>query len=101
MERLRTTVGGVGWSEAEYVGCLEAERRGYAWVMRHHGGLTPEAAWEAALLRYPYEAEGTPNRGLIFHDEAWHWAMLAIHGDRYWIDHPELLEPPAEYEALG
>ncbi|MFD7686939.1 hypothetical protein [Streptomyces sp. NPDC059781] len=88
------------WSEAEYLDHLHAERRAYAWVMRHYGGLTPAQATEAALEWYPYEPEGRAHRGLVFHDEAWHWAMLAIHGDRYTLDHPELVHPPSAYEAL-
>ncbi|MEU9581123.1 hypothetical protein [Streptomyces chilikensis] len=88
------------WSEAEYLDCLRTERRGYAWAMRHHGGLTPAEAAAAALERYPYEPDDAPYRGLIFHDEAWHWAMLAIHGNRYVVEHPELVEPPPEYRDL-
>ncbi|MFE2330056.1 hypothetical protein ACFXD5_40170 [Streptomyces sp. NPDC059385] len=88
------------WSEAEYVDCLEAERRGYAWVMRQHGGVPPEEAMEAALECYPYEPPDAPYRGLVFHDNSWHWAMRAIHGDRYAADHPELAHPSAEYLAL-
>ncbi|MFJ3921254.1 MULTISPECIES: hypothetical protein [Streptomyces] len=88
------------WSEAEYLDCLRSERRGYAWVMRHHGGLTPPQAGEAALKRYPYEPDDAPFRGLIFHDEAWHWAMLVIHGDRYVVERPELASPSDAYRAL-
>ncbi|GAB2995731.1 hypothetical protein GCM10023080_072510 [Streptomyces pseudoechinosporeus] len=88
------------WSEAEYCEYLQSERRGYAWVMRRHGGLTPAEAWAEALESYPYEPIDTPYRGLVFHDEAWHWAMLRIHGDRYTLERPELAEPSAEYRAL-
>ncbi len=89
------------WSEAEYVECLQGERRCYAWVMRRHGNLTPTEAWAAALECYPYEPSDAPYRGLVFHDEAWHWAMSKIHGVRYTVEHPELAEPSAEYRALG
>ncbi|MFF5157744.1 hypothetical protein ACFY3N_16065 [Streptomyces sp. NPDC000348] len=89
------------WNEAEYLDLLHAERRAYAWVMRHYGGLTPAKATEAALEWYPYEPEDHPCRGLVFHDEAWHWAMSAIHGDRYTVEHPGLAHPPPAYEALG
>ncbi|EFL19581.1 hypothetical protein [Streptomyces sp. C] len=88
------------WSEAEYLKCLEAERRGYAWVMEHHGGLTPKEAEEAALEWYRYEPAGDPYRGLVFHDESWHWAMLAVHGHRYTVEHPELAYPSPGYLAL-
>lgn len=88
------------WSEDEYVASLRGERHRYAWVMRRYGGLTPARARAAAAERYPYESREEPHRGLLFHDEAWHWAMLALHGDRYAREHPELIEPPAEYRAL-
>ncbi|WP_328792458.1 MULTISPECIES: hypothetical protein [unclassified Streptomyces] len=89
------------WSEEEYLDCLRSERRGYAWVMRHHGGLTHEDAWEAALTCYPHEPDGDPLRGLVFHDEAWHWAMLAVHGAGYVVERPDLVHPSPAYRALG
>jgi hypothetical protein len=91
----------MAWDEAEYSEYLQAERRRYAWVMRRHGGLMPAEAWAAALKCYPYEAGDAPYRGLVLHDEAWHWAMLRIHGDRYTVERPELAEPSAEYMDLG
>ncbi|MFI9552094.1 hypothetical protein [Nonomuraea endophytica] len=92
--------GGPTWSEDDYAACLQDERRRFTWVMRQHGGLTLAAAEEAALQRYPYEADGMPHRGMIFHDEAWHWAMLKIYGGNYTIDHPELAMPSADYRTL-
>ena len=89
------------WSEDEYVAYLAGERRRFAWVMRRYGGLTAAQADAAALERDPYEAGDVPYRGLVFHDQAWHWAMLKIHQDRYWLTHPELASPPAEYNALS
>jgi hypothetical protein len=88
------------WTEDEYVDYLRAERSRFAWVVQRYGGFTPAHAEAAALERYPYEASDTPFRGLIFHDHSWHWAMLAIHGDLYWAEHPELVDPSTEYEAL-
>ncbi|WP_408638936.1 hypothetical protein [Nocardiopsis suaedae] len=88
------------WPEEGYRACLEGERRAYAWVVSAYGGRSEEEAWAAALEWYPYEPPGTRNRGLVFHDEAWHWAMLELKGRYYWADHPELLTPPAEYRAL-
>lgn len=88
------------WTEDEYVEYLHGERRGFAWAMQQNGGCTPAQAEAAALKRYPYEASDTPFRGFIFHDHSWHWAMLAIHGDFYWVEHPELLDPPPEYRVL-
>ncbi|MFE0640923.1 hypothetical protein ACFW2Y_04765 [Streptomyces sp. NPDC058877] len=88
------------WSEAEYVDYLQSERRAYAWVMQHHGGMTPAAAMQDAMEFYPYEPADKPFRGLVFHDEAWHWAMQIVYGDRYMVEHPELAEPSPEYQAL-
>ncbi|WP_198955682.1 hypothetical protein [Frankia sp. CcI49] len=87
-------------SEEEYVHYLEAERSRYAWVMRVYGYLSQAQATEAAERRYPYEHADAPYRGLIFHDEAWHWAMLDLKGERYWLRHPELTSPPDSYNAL-
>lgn len=86
--------------EEEYLDLLQGERRRYAWVMRRYAGLTLTESWAAALDCYPYEPAGRPYRGLVFHDEAWHWAMLTLHGSFYTREHPELADPPAEYTAL-
>ncbi|GAA2083286.1 hypothetical protein [Actinomadura alba] len=88
------------WTEDEYVEYLHGERRSFAWVMQRYGSFTPAEAEAAALKHYPYEASDAPFRGLIFHDLSWHWAMLAIHGGSYWVEHPELVNPSPEYEAL-
>jgi hypothetical protein len=88
------------WTEDEYVESLQGERRRFAWVMQRYGGLTPAQAEASALGRYPYEASDAPFRGIIFHELAWQWAMLAIHGNCYWVEHPELQHPPPEYKAL-
>ena len=90
----------MSWSEPEYARHLATERRHFAWVLCRYGGLSDARAQAAALERYPYEPGDDPHRGLIFHDEAWHWAMLSIHGDAYVVDHPELVQPSAEYRAL-
>jgi hypothetical protein len=88
------------WNEEEYVQFLMSERRSFAWVLQRHGRLSDTQAEAAALERYPYEADDEPFRGLIFHDESWHWAMLWIYGDAYTVDRPELVQPSAEYRAL-
>jgi hypothetical protein len=69
-------------------------------ISRHHHAAAAAQAEVAAQECYPYEASDVPFRGLIFHDHSWHWAMLAIHGGSYWVEHPELLDPPPEYWAL-
>ncbi|MEU3710239.1 hypothetical protein [Streptomyces catenulae] len=89
------------WTETEYRAYLAEERRLYAWVLCRYGDRTPEEARAAALGRYPYEPAEAPLRGLVFHDEAWHWAMLTLHGEGYWRRHPELADPPAAYRELA
>lgn len=42
-----------------------------------------------------------PYRELVFHDGPWHWAMLKVHSVLYWLAHPDLAKPSAEYRALG
>ena len=88
------------WSEENYVAYLTAERRRYAWTLQHQGAYPPPQAEAEALARYPYEPPDAPYRGLIFHDEAWHWAMLHLHGENYWTTHPDLTDPPPAYETL-
>ncbi|WP_431949943.1 hypothetical protein [Nocardia lijiangensis] len=84
------------WSEDEYVETLELERRRFAWVVQRYGGKTPAEAEAEAVEFYCYQGPGTPCRGLVFHDDAWHWAMLGIHG-LYWNTRPELARPSDEY----
>jgi hypothetical protein len=85
------------WSdEEEYVAYLQLERHMFAWVLQHEG-KTPRAAAESLALRvYRYEPAGS-ERGLIFHDEAWHWAMLSLHGQLYWKAKPALERPSETY----
>lgn len=86
--------------ELRYRRYLREERAAYAWVMRTHGGMTPQQADAAAADFYVYEPPDDPYRELVFHDEAWHWAMLALKGGQYWRRHPELAHPSAAYDAL-
>lgn len=86
--------------EVEYLEYLRAERARYAWALRTHGGVPAAQADEAAERRYPYEPPDAPHRGLIFHDEAWHWAMLELEGEDYAVLRPELVAPPEAYCAL-
>lgn len=85
------------WPEEEYARYLAAERVRYAWVMRTRGGMAPAQADEAAEQWYTYEPPENPYRDLVFHEDAWHWAMLALKGDHYWADDPGLTTPPPDY----
>jgi hypothetical protein len=84
--------------EEEYLASLEHERHMFAWCLVQHGSFTPEAAAQKALDFYQYEPPEEEHRGLVFHDEAWHWAMLGI-SPRYWRTHPELAHASDAYRA--
>jgi hypothetical protein len=76
---------------------LEHERHLFAWCLSSLGGKSPSEAQAAAEAFYAYEPATEPYRGLVFHDEAWHWAMLQIVGPQYWFTQPELEKPSAAY----
>ena len=86
------------WSEDEYVNYLNMERNLYSWCLEHYGDFTHEEARKEALNFYIYQSEKEEFRGLVFHDEAWHWAMLKIYGENYWLTKPELSSPCENYE---
>lgn len=90
---------GEAWwpDEEEYQRYLECERRLFALALTHHGGMTPEQAKREALERYPYEPPDTSYRGMIFHEIAWHWAMIRLHGHEYSRSHPELRNAPESF----
>jgi hypothetical protein len=90
------------WSETQYTEYLNDERRLFAWCLVKYGAVHPAEAQNAAERRYPYESADDPYRGHIFHDEAWHWAMLHIFGAGYWRTRPHFKSPSPEYlsEAL-
>lgn len=85
------------WTEDEYVDYLQRERRLFAWTLQNYGEFSPADAEREANKFYEYEPPSTEVRGLVFHDEAWHWAMLTIHGEGYWRSRPELEQPSREY----
>ncbi len=84
-------------SESAYLRHLEHERHMFTWCWVRYGDASPEQARELALLFYAYEEPNDSHRGLAFHDEAWHWALLRIVGERYWLTRPELESPSAAY----
>ena len=87
--------------EVEYKAYLEGERKLYAWCLETYGGFDKKTAIEEAEEFYHYESRDNQYRGLVFHDEAWHWAMMRIFGDMYWKSKPELEKPPTEYQAVS
>lgn len=89
------------WSEEEYNECLLHERHMYAWCLIRYSGMSVQEAQARAETFYQYQAPGTPYRGLLFHDEAWHWAMLKVFGDGYWQNKPDYAKPTKEYEEVS
>jgi len=86
--------------EKEYVEYLDHERHLFAWCLSIYGGISQADARARAEELYRYESAATgPLRGLVFHDEAWHWAMLKIFGEQYWQARPELESPSVDYRA--
>lgn len=71
----------------------------FAWCFEQLGGRSVSEARKAALDFYPFEPSDDPYRGLVFHDEAWHWAMIRIVGECYWQSRPELANPSEAYRA--
>lgn len=84
------------FTESEYRKILEEERHMFAWTLRVYGGCSADSALQQAKEFYAYE-EPSDLRGLVFHDEAWHWAMKRLFGDYYWQDHPEFASPSLVY----
>ena len=87
---------GEAWwpDEDEYRRYLDNERWLFALALSDYGGISPEQAEREALERYPYEPPDTLYRGIIFHDLAWHRAMIRLHGHMYWVSRPELQRMP-------
>lgn len=85
------------WPEDEYLECLKHERHMFAWTLKTFGLIAQEEAGALTARFYPYEPPSLPLRGIVFHDEAWHWAMLQINGELYWKARPGLETPPPEY----
>jgi hypothetical protein len=79
-----------------YVWYLNHERQFFARALVEFGGYTAAQAEQEALERYPYEPPNE-DRGAVFHDLPWHWAMVRLHGDCFWVSRPELTYPPHDF----
>ena len=87
--------------EEWYVETLGQQRGLHVWCLVRYGNLSEEEARANAADLYAYEPpDPEGDRGVVFHDSAWHWAMLRIHGFCYWHHHPELLPSSEEYNAM-
>jgi hypothetical protein len=85
--------------EREYLESLNHDRHMFAWCLVAFGNVPGPIARSRAEAFYPYESAAAELRGLVLHDEAWHWAMLQILGEQYWQERPELERPSADYRA--
>ena len=73
------------WDEKEYAEYLDHERHMFAWCLEVYGSVSQGDAQSRAEEFYKYEPPThEPYRGSIFHDEAFHYAMMKIFGDMYW-----------------
>jgi len=84
-------------TDDEYAAALEEERHMFAWCLVRYQGATEAAAEAAAREFYHFEPADNPSRCLVFHDAAWHWAMLRIFGEGYWRSHPQRAHIPDDY----
>ena len=69
----------------------------YSWCLVHYGNYSDVEALKESESFYKYQPPGE-YRGLVFHDEAWHCAMLKVFGECYWKLRPDLGSPCPEYE---
>lgn len=88
--------GDFAFGEDEYRAYLINEREAYVWTLVNYGGYSQNDAEKMAMDFY----RDDPGNELIFHDSAWHWAMLKIFGNNYWDSLPDLLDPPTAYLEL-
>ncbi len=83
-------------NEGYYLRYLNHERQYFARALVEAGGFDEADAAREALFRYPYEPPN-PDRGGVFHDLPWHWAMIRLHGHCFWMSKPELTYPPENF----
>jgi len=85
-------------TEEEYLSSLREQRHMFAWCMVNIGELSIEDAKLASENFYVYEPPTDQNRWLVFHEDAWYWAMRKLKGDQYWESHPEFKDESNEYK---
>ncbi len=90
---------GLVMDETEYAATLLAERHMYAWTLQQYGHMTASEAQAQASAFYAYQTADVPLRELVFHEDAWHWAMLTLLGECYWRQYPEFEQVSPAYDA--
>lgn len=84
-------------TETEYVETLKLERHLYKWCLSGIGKMSEQDAEMHANNFYKYEDDTNIYRDLVFHDTSWHWAMLKILGDHYWVKYPNYKAQSEDY----
>jgi hypothetical protein len=77
---------------------MSAERHMYAWTLVHAAGTERSAAEDRASQKYRLRPPGPHATDMRLHEEAWHLAMLDLHGNCYWHRQPGLERAPAAYQ---
>jgi hypothetical protein len=84
-------------TEEKYLVLLKHQRHMYKWCLQNIGNLPEGDARKEAETFYKYEPVEEKHRWIVFHEDAWHWAMLKLKGENWWLDFPELKEANTEY----
>jgi len=84
-------------SEEEYNSMLKQQSHMYDWCLRNIGKYSREEAKAETEEFYTYESPKESSRGLFFHEDAWHCAMLRLQGEQYWLSFSELEKESFEY----
>ena len=83
--------------EEEYLKQLKQQRHMFEWCLLNIGTFSQEKIESASNRLFSYKPESDRYRWLVFHDDAWHWAMLEIKGEGYWRTYPNLERASIEY----
>ena len=85
------------FTEEQYALALDNIRYLFAWTLVRYGDFSHKKAKEEAMKQFPYQSENEDYRELVFHEEAWHWAMLFLYGENYWDNFPQYISFSDEY----
>lgn len=84
--------------EEEYLNQLKQQRHMFEWCLLNVGEYSRDKIKSVSNRLFSYKPESDEYRWLVFHEDAWHWAMLEIKGEGYWCKYPNLKDPSLEYE---
>ena len=68
--------------------------------MSIYGNTTIENAQQLVKNFHPLQQPISTTDDIVFfsHENIYHWAMLALYGETYWLIHPECEKLPDSYE---